>query len=269
MKPRRWTALGFALCAVAGTGSAGAQTIWDDPAYALYRQALEAMDKKDYGRAGDLAAQSIGKQPGNVLAYYLRGQAAAAQSRWDDAVAAFAKAAELYPESFAAPRDLGISLENLNKRKEAAAAYEKALALRDQDARRARLAFLLIDAGEEPKAFEHLKALTAKGTTIAEVWSALGRLHYESGEHKESEAAYAKAASLKDDGRTWFNLAAVRIRLNDPAGALQAFKQAAQHAETKAQAETEMARLREAGKRDRVNPLDRARGSLDYTGPRR
>ena len=261
--------MGFALCAVASAGSAGAQTIWDDPAFALYRQALEAMDKKDYGRASDLAAQSIGKQPGNVLAYYLRGQAAAAQARWDDAVAAFAKAAELYPESFAAHRDLGISLENLNRLPDAAAAYEKALKLRDQESLRARLAFLLIDAGEEPRAFEHLKALTARDTTMPEVWSALGRLHYESGELQESEKAYAKAVALKDDGRSWFNLAAVRIRLNDPAGALQAFKQAAQHAETKVQAENEMARLREAGKRDRVNPLDRARGSLDYTGPRR
>ena len=269
VRRHRWTALGFALCAVAGTGSAGAQTIWDDPAFALYRQALEAMDKKDYGRASDLAAQSIGKQPGNVLAYYLRGQAAAAQARWDDAVAAFAKAAELYPESFAAHRDLGISLENLNRLPDAAAAYEKALKLRDQESLRARLAFLLIDAGEEPRAFEHLKALTARDTTMPEVWSALGRLHYESGELQESEKAYAKAVALKDDGRSWFNLAAVRMRLNDPAGALQAFKQAAQHAETKAQAENEMARLREAGKRDRVNPLDRARGSLDYTGPRR
>jgi len=64
---------------------------------------------------------------------------------------------------------------------------------------------------------------------MPEVWSALGRLHYESGELQESEKAYAKAVALKDDGRSWFNLAAVRMRLNDPAGALQAFKQAAQH----------------------------------------
>jgi tetratricopeptide (TPR) repeat protein len=266
---RRWTALGFALCAVAGVGAAGAQTIWDDPAFALYRQALEAMEKKEYARASDLAGQAVQKHPGLVLAYYVRGQAAAAQSRWEDAAAMFAKAAELYPESFAAHRDLAISLENLNKLPEAAKAYEKALALRDQDELRARLAFLLMEAGEDPRAFDHLKILTDRQTTIPQVWSALGRIHYESGELPESEKAYAKAVALKDDGRGWFNLAAVRLRLKDTPGSLDAFKHAAQHAETKEQAEAEMKRLREASARGGMAPLDRARGSLEYSGPRR
>jgi predicted Zn-dependent protease len=227
------------------------------------------MEKKEYARAGELATQSIARQPGNVLAHYLRGQAAAAQSRWADAAESFGKAAALYPESFAAHRDLAISLENLNKLPDAARAYEKALALRDQDQLRARLAFLLIEAGEEPKAFDQLKVLTGKDTSIPEVWSALARLHFESGELADAEKAYAKYVTLKDDGRGWFNLAAVRMRLSDTAGATKAFQRAAQHAETKEQAEAELARLRDAGKRDRIAPIDRARGSLDYATPRR
>ena len=43
-----WTALSLAFCAIASAGTAQAQGIWDDPAFALYRQAVEAMDKKDY-----------------------------------------------------------------------------------------------------------------------------------------------------------------------------------------------------------------------------
>jgi cytochrome c-type biogenesis protein CcmH/NrfG len=104
---------------------------------------------------------------------------------------------------------------------------------------------------------------------MPEVWSALGRLHYESGELADSEKAYAKAVALKDDGRGWFNLGAVRMRLQDTAGALQAFTPAAQHVETKEQAEAEMKRLREANARDRIAPIDRARGTLEYIGPRR
>ena len=266
---RAWTALGLALCAVAGAGAAHGQTIWDDPAYALYRQALEAMDKKDYARADELAAQAITKQPTHVLAYYVRGQAAAAQSRWDDAVAAFTKVAELYPGSFAARRDLGISLENLNRLPDAAKAYEAALAVQDQDELRARLAFLLIEAGEEPRALTQFETLTSRNSTMPEVWRALGRLTFESGELAASEKAYARAAALKDDGRTWFNLGVVRVKMQNVAGALDAFGKAARHPDVKQQAETEMTRLRDASKRDRVAPIDRARGSLDYSGPGR
>ena len=257
----------LALGAVLGAGAAHAQTIWDDPAFALYRQALDAMEKKDYAKASELASQATEKQSGFVLAHYLRGQASAAQDRWDDAASAFAKAAELYPESFAANRDLGISLEQLNKLPDAAKAYERALALRDEEQLRARYAFLLIEDGKEARAFDELRKLAARDTKIPEVWSALGRLHYESGEFADAEKAYAKSVALKDTGRGWFNLAAIRMRLKDTPGALDAFKHAAQHAETKDQAEAEMKRMREAGtgSRDRVAPVDRARGTLPYT----
>jgi tetratricopeptide (TPR) repeat protein len=266
---RRAAALVLALGAVASAGAARAQTIWDDPAFALYRRALEAMDKKDYARAGDLAAQAIEKHSGHVLAYYVRGQAAAAQSRWDEAATAFGKAAELYGESFAAHRDHGISLEQLRRLPAAAAAYERALALKDQDDLRARLAFVLIEDAKEARALEQLRRLADRNTGIPEVWSALGRLHYEAGEFAEAESAYMKAVSLKDDGRTWFNLAAIRMRRSNTPGALEAFKRAAQHAETKEQAESEMKRLRDAATRDRLAPIDRARGTLQYNGPGR
>ena len=74
------------------------------------------MEKKDYAKASDLErARRPRRVPEPFLAYYLRGQASLAQSRWDDAASAFAKATELYPESFAANRDLGISLEQLDR----------------------------------------------------------------------------------------------------------------------------------------------------------
>jgi tetratricopeptide (TPR) repeat protein len=261
--------LAVGAVALAGVTPASAQTIWDDPAFALYRQALEAMDKKDYARAAELAGQAAEKHPAHVLAHYVRGQAAAALSKWEDAASAFGKAAEIYPQSFAAHRDHGISLEQLNRLPEAAAAYERALAVREQDDLRARLAFTLIEAGEEAKAFEHLRRLADRNSTIPEVWSALGRLHFESGELAESEKAYAQAAALKDDGRIWFNLAAVRMRLTNTPGAVEAFKHAAQHAETKEQAEIELKRLQDMRPRDRIAPIDRARGTLQYSGPGR
>lgn len=245
---QHWTAVGLAFCAIAATGTAGAQGIWDDPAFALYRQAVEAMDRKDYAKASELSGQAIAQQPTHVLAHYLRGQAAMFQSRWDEAAAAFARVVELYPGSFAAQRDLGAAAEQLNRVDDAARAYEAALALQDQEHLRVRLAFMLLKAGQQPRALTHLQALAERDTKTPEVWSALGRIAYEKNDLAGAEKSLARAAGLKDDGRAWFNLGVVRTRLSDLAGALQAYERAAQHPETREPAQKEVAKVREAMK---------------------
>ena len=243
---RRWTAMGLAFCAIATAGTTGAQGIWDDPAFTLYRQAVEAMDKKDYAKASELSGQAIAQQPTHVLAYYLRGQAAMFQSRWDDAAAAFAKAVELYPGSFAAQRDLGGAYEQLNRVDDAARAYAAAIALRDQEDLRMRLAFMLMKANQQGRALPQLQTLADRGSKTPEVWSALARVAYEKSDLPGAEKSFTRAAALRDDGRTWFNLGVVRTRLNDLPGVLQAFERAAQHGETREPAQKEVAKVREA-----------------------
>ena len=249
-RPRghHWTAVGLAFCAIATTGYASAQGIWDDPAFALYRQAVEAMDRKDYARASELSGQAIAQQPTHVLAHYLRGQAAMFQSRWEDAAAAFGKVVELYPASFAAQRDLAGAHEQLNRVDDAARAYEAALALRDQDDLRLRLAFMLLKAGQQPRAVTHLQTLADRNSRTPEVWSTLGRLAYEKSDLPRAEKSFTRAATLRDDGRTWFNVGVVRTRLNDLPGALQAYERAAQHGETREAARKEVTKVREAMK---------------------
>ena len=255
----RWTAVGLAFCAIATAGSAGAQGIWDDPAFALYRQAVEAMDRKDYAKASELSGQAIAQQPTHVLAYYLRGQAAMFQSRWDEAATAFAKVVELYPGSFAGQRDLAAAYEQQNRVEDATRAYEAAIALRDQDDLRVRLAFMLLKAGRQPRALTQLQTLADRDSKTPEVWAALGRVAYEKNDLPTAEKRFARAATLRDDGRTWFNLGVVRTRLNDLPGALQAFERAAQHDDAREPAQKELAKLREAMKpgsapTDRVMP---------------
>jgi len=243
-----WTAVGLAFCAIASVGTAHAQGIWDDPAFALYRQAVEAMDKKDYARVTTLTGQAIAQQPTHVLAYYLRGQAALFQSRWDDAAVAFAKVVELYPGSFAGHRELGGAYEQLHRVDDAAKEYDAALALRDQDEVRMRLAFMLLKANQPARGLPHLQALADKDSKTPEVWSALARVAYEKNDLPAAEKSFSHAAALQDDGRTWYNLGVVRTRLNDLPAALQAFEKAAQHNDTREPAQKEIAKVREAMK---------------------
>lgn len=76
------------------------------------------------------------------------------QCHWDEAAAAFAKAVELYPGSFAAPRDLGGTYEQLNRADDAARAYEAAITLRDQGDLRATpsAATMTVGASQEVSA---------------------------------------------------------------------------------------------------------------------
>jgi tetratricopeptide (TPR) repeat protein len=251
--------VGLAFCAIATVGTAHTQGIWDDPAFALYRQAVEAMDKKDYARVTTLTGQAIAQQPTHVLAYYLRGQAAMFQSRWDEAAVAFGKVVELYPGSFAGHRDLAGAYEQLNRVDDSAKAYEATLALREQDDVRLRLAFMLLKANQQARALPHLQALADKDTKTPEVWATLGRVAYEKNDLPEAEKSFSRAAALRDDGRTWYNLGVVRTRLNDLPGALQAFEKAAQHSETREPAQKEVAKVREAMKQPTTGtPPERA-----------
>ncbi len=241
---RRWTAIGMAFCAIASAGTAGAQGLWDDGAFALYRQAVEAMNRKDYEAADRLVTEAIREYPNHVLAYYVRGQAALAQSRWEAAAVAFARVTELYPGSVAGHKSLGIASQELGRTDDAVRAYEKALALDPADDElRARLAFLLLSAGREAPALALLRELAARDTRVAEVWIALGRSAYDKGDLAGAEKAFARATTLSDDGPTWFNLGVVRLRLDDRAGARTAFERARAHAATREQATKEIERL--------------------------
>lgn len=221
------------------------QTLTDDPAFALYRQAAQAAEAKDYTRASELAKQAIAAYPDHLLAWYLLGQAAMGRGAWEEAADAFRNVVQRYPDSFAAHRDLGLALERLNRTEEARAAFEAALARRpDSQDVRIRLALLLYDQGQRDLALPHLEVLAQADSPAPEVWLMLARTYYDKNDLLASEKAFTRAAALRDDGRTWFNLAVVRLRLNDAAGAQDAFKHAAEYPDVREQATRELDKLR-------------------------
>jgi tetratricopeptide (TPR) repeat protein len=96
--------------AVAGAAlvSAAAESIWDDPAFARYREAAAALEAQDHARAIALARDAISAYPDHILAHSLWGQAALAERRWEEAARALSRVVELYPRAAAArPRDGG------------------------------------------------------------------------------------------------------------------------------------------------------------------
>jgi tetratricopeptide (TPR) repeat protein len=252
MTARTTLGLGVAIAVwAAGLGAASGQALGDDPAFALYRQAVQAMEQKDYAAARQNAQAAIAEYPNHLLAYYLLGQTALAETKWAEAAEAFSKVIALYPRSFAGHRELGIALDKLGKPDEAVQTWETALKLRPDDTDvRVRLAFMLLEAGRRDQALPYLTTLADRRTEVPEVWTALGRLQYERGELPAAASAFGRAVELRDDGRTWFNLAVVRLRLDDKPGALTALQRAAKHPETKEQAEREIERLKAASKEE-------------------
>ena len=242
----RRATLGALLLVLAGP--AHAQTLSDDPAFALYRGAVKATEAKDYGRASELARQAIAEYPDHLLAWYLLGQAALAREAWEEAVTAFTNVVKRYPASFAGHRDLGVALERLGRVDDARRAFETALQRRPDAAEtRLRLAVMLYDKGQRDAALPQLEALAKAESSAPEVWLRLARSYYERNDLPASERAFARAGALRDDGATWFNLGVVRLRLRDASGARAAFTRAAEHAEVREQAARELEKLRTAG----------------------
>jgi tetratricopeptide (TPR) repeat protein len=226
-----------------------AQSLGDDPAFVASRQATEAFNRQEYPQAEHFAREAIAHYPQHLMAHYLLGQIAMAEARWDEAVQALSTVVSLYHTCFVGYRDLGMALEQAQRLDEAATAYQTARTLRpENEVVQARLAFLHLQAGRQDAAFTLLKPLAEQGTTLPEVWAILGRLLYDAKDFLASENALRRAVELRDDGRSWFNLGAVRLYLKDYQGALAAFEQAARHPDSQEQARSEMEKIRQQRK---------------------
>ena len=238
-----------AALALASPGPAAPESIWDDPAFALYRQAATALEAQDYAKAVALARDATRAYPENILAFYLLGQASLAQQKWDDAAQAFVKVTELYPGAGRAQRDLGAAYQQLGRVDDATRAYEAALAIHPKDDEtRARLALMLVNANQPARAVPMLTALAERDTKLPDVYLALARVAYEKKDLPGAASAFEKAVALRDEGRTWFNLGVVRVQMGKEQDALQAFERAAQFPETKERAAKEIEKIKVGGR---------------------
>ena len=238
-----------AALTLAASGPAIADSIWDDPAFALYRQAGAALEAQDYAKAAALARDATRAYPEHILAFYLLGQASLAQQKWDDAAQALVKVTELYPGAGRAQRDLGAAYQQLGRVDDATRAYEAALAIHPKDDEtRARMALMFVNANQPARAVPMLTALAERDTKLPDVYLALARVAYEKKDFAGAATAFEKAGALRDEGRTWFNLGVVRVQLGKEQEALQAFERASQFPDTKDRAAKEIEKIKLGGR---------------------
>ena len=153
-RPRghHWTAIGLAFCAIAGAGT----TV--GPGH-LGRSGLRALPPGRRGQGPEgLREGERALRPGHRAAAHPRARSLPARAGRDVPVAVgrgggrVREGGGALPGLVRGPARPGGAHEQLNRVDDAARAYEAALALRDQDDLRARLAFMLMKAGQQPRA---------------------------------------------------------------------------------------------------------------------
>ena len=227
---RAWVAVGLGLCLLAAAVAAGAQSIWDDPAFQLLRQAMDALNDGKT-RAGRRAGRRRPSPSSRIIRSptTCAGRPRPPSRSGTRRPASFAKAAELYPglvrgparsrRVLRAPRqaqgvDAGVQGRARHPRPGRPPGAHGAHARRERRG-----------AGRAWRSSRSSPRATARSPRCGPR-SAVSRTRR--GDWAGAEKAYAKAVALKDDGRNWFNLGVVRVRLKDLPGALKAFEQAGQ-----------------------------------------
>jgi tetratricopeptide (TPR) repeat protein len=122
--------------------------------------------------------EALRLKPDSNDTYYFRGLLLMARSRWDEAAAALARAAELSPDDPAVQAALGQTYQEIGRPDEAAAAFQKATALSEA-------------ALKEPEKADDPQAIAGHADAL---WSG--------GQLEEAVAEYQRAIKLGVDGRS-------------------------------------------------------------------
>jgi tetratricopeptide (TPR) repeat protein len=154
--------------------------------------ALAAFARRDFAAAAAFSQTLLDRNPENFAAWFNLGVALQELGKQSEAADAYARAAQIEPQSAEAHLGYGAALHELGKVAEAQAAYENALAL-------------------EPRLRPAL-------------WN-LALLHETRGEFGVAAQLYTWLAELHpEDGESWFRLGYSQFQLEDFPAALRAFE---------------------------------------------
>ena len=155
------------------------------------------------------------------------GAAFLSQGKFEEASAAYDKALLIKPDYANAHYNLGITLQELDRLEEAVASYTKAIALKpDYTEAHYNLGNTLEELGRSTDAEASYRKAIALKPDYAEAHSNLGVALQELGKLEDAEASYRKAIALKPDyADAHSNLGAVLQELGKSEDALVQFKE--------------------------------------------
>ena len=136
------------------------------PAYAAYEKGAEALEKKSYVEALQLAEQALAMEPREGLFHSLKGDVLAAQGQDAKALAYYDKAVTLNPGYFRHYLQRGESLTRVGNRARAVRDLEKSVELLPTANAYYSLGILASAAGDKATAISHLRqAASGKSAT--------------------------------------------------------------------------------------------------------
>jgi tetratricopeptide (TPR) repeat protein len=166
-------------------------------------------------------------QPRKAGAWYRLGVALADSEKKEEAIAAFQKAIAL-DEKLAYPwNGLGNVYDDLGRREEAIAAYQKAIALDEKLAAPWNgLGNVYRALGRHEEAIAAYQKAIALDEKYAAPWNGLGNVYRDLGRREEAIAAYKKSLELQPRATPWHGLGNVYTLQGDLEAALEAFRKA-------------------------------------------
>jgi len=133
--------------------------IWDAPSFKHYSSAVEAYNRGEYPKALKLLEASLQDYPENLLSQYLLAQTLFRLNKNHDALKAFEKTLQLYPNFSEAREAMGAIQEKLGLWNEAITTYGKLAQDEPKNPRwPERMAHIALNRGDTKNAELHLKA---------------------------------------------------------------------------------------------------------------
>ena len=193
--------------------------------------AWDLVAKGHRDQATELLNTFIRKDPQNVDARLLLGSLYMESGNASGSIEQLTEAVRLRPQSADAQNALGEAYNTFGNPKAARAPFEKAVSIKpDFAAAQVNLGLVMLQAGEFPRAGEHLdRAIKILGKTADAAYPhyLLAKVYSASNDTEKAAAELEQAVSLRPDlAEAWSDLGQARKALSNDVGALAAQKRA-------------------------------------------
>lgn len=206
-----------------GGGGASSEAAW---AQATFAQGMRHYDLGELLAAEANCRAVLAREPKHAGSLHLLGTIAQQSRRFEEAVSCFRTLATARPEIALAHYGLGVSLVALDRLEEAAAAFERALAIKptnpampDEAMMALNLGVLYERLGKPDRAIKLYERAAAVKPDFAEAHNNLGILLLAQGKRKEASAVFARALALAPELFTGFSdVSAMLLKINPGLG---------------------------------------------------